>query len=234
MIVALVFAGFVARSPSADAQRSPYGHQAGTVTAGVFAPEVLTIADATTLGAIVASDIRRTAGTRVMLASGLVYRFHATSTAADTTNNLVITPAAGAGRWLLVPGTYDLALTAVTFATADAAVVFTVPVGARILSRRGYWVNSIAWTGGSSSAVGLSSSNASYNTKGDLQGGSGGDLLAAMTAVVTTGSAIGAKVTAGILLNAADTVRFDRIVSIYTAGAGIPHLIVDVLLNPGV
>lgn len=114
---------------------------------------------------------------------------------------------------------------AATFATADAAVLFTVPTDIRLLiDFRPFWENSIAWAGGASSAVGLSSSNAAYNTKGDLLGGAAGDVTAAMG----TGfkGTIGAKLaTQGlVVLVAGDTIRFDRITSVYTSGAGIAHI----------
>lgn len=115
---------------------------------------------------------------------------------------------------------------AVDFTKADAAVLYTVPVGLKFRVARAFWENTIAWTGGSSSAIGLSSSNAGYNTKGDLQGGSGGDLTAAMGTGYKGGSAIGAKLVAPgvVVLVAGDTIRFDRIASVYTAGAGFAHV----------
>lgn len=119
----------------------------------------------------------------------------------------------------------------VAFGTADAAILFTVPTGMKIEIHKAYWEPTTSFTGGSSSAIGLSSSNAAYTTKGDILGGAAGDVAAGL---VSTGSAykgvIGAKMagpTSGaaiLLLVAADTIRFDRITSAFTAGAGFAHI----------
>ena len=125
--------------------------------------------------------------------------------------------------WLTLP---------VTFNTTDAAVLFTVPTGVRFCIHRAGWEVGTSWSGGSSSSIGLSSSNAAYNTKGDIQGGSGGDLAAAMTGPgFRGGSAIGAKFATNgfIVLIAADTIRFDRIVSAYTAGTANAQLWCSIL-----
>jgi hypothetical protein len=109
----------------------------------------------------------------------------------------------------------------VSYVTADAAVLYTVPAGHRVRVARTYWENTTAWTGGSSSAIGASSSNAGYSTKGDIQGGASGDLTAAMGAGFKPGT-IGAKFGSNgvVILTAGDTIIFDRIASVYTAGAG--------------
>lgn len=115
----------------------------------------------------------------------------------------------------------------VAFGTADAAVLYTVPVGIRLSVERAFWEPITSFTGGASSAIGLSSSNANYNTKGDLLGGATGDVAAGL---VSTGApfkgTIGAKAaTQGVIvLVAGDTIRFDRITSAFTAGAGNVHL----------
>ena len=57
-----------------------------------------------------------------------------------------------------------------------------------------------------------------------------------MAATLVTGvkiGTIGAKTAAGVILIAGDTVRFDRITSVFTAGAGNAHLVCDVLANAG-
>lgn len=208
-------------------RRTPFGHRQGVMINNVW-----TIIDSskTALAALDAQN--RADGDLIELYDGSRWRFVAAGTATDAASQLVVAPSAGTGVWVRVDNVVDVTCTAVTFANADADVVYTVPAGARLLVRRGYWVNSVAWTGGSSSAIGLSSSNAGFNTKGDLQGGAAGDLTAAMGTGLKLGT-IGAKAAAGIILVGGDTVRFDRITSIYTAGAGVPHLVCDVLLNPG-
>lgn len=125
----------------------------------------------------------------------------------------------------MLPGTLELD---VAFGTADAAVLFTVPAGFRMLITKTYWEPSVAWTGGASSAIGLSSSNPGYATKGDLLGGAGGDVAAGLTVVAATPckGTIGAKLASGgtVVLIAGDTIRFDRIVSAFTAGAAKVHI----------
>ncbi len=190
------------------------------------------VADSAAIQAIAPTN--RSAGMmRLNVSNGWLYRFHATSTAADATGQMVITPTTGDGRWLLVPGIVDLAL-AITFATADAAALFTMPTGARMLVRRGYWGEiTTPFSGGSSSAIGLSSSATGHTTKGDVHGGAAGDVEATLVAGTRLGT-IGADVAAGILLVAGDTIRFDRITSVFTAGAGNAHVVGELLANPGV
>lgn len=116
----------------------------------------------------------------------------------------------------------------VTFNNADASVIYTVPVGYRMKIVSAFWEPSIAWTGGTASAIGLSSSNAGYATKGDLLGGAAGDVAAGLTVVAATPckGTVGAKVASGgtVVLLAGDTIRFDRITSAFTAGAAKVHL----------
>lgn len=189
------------------------------------------IANATALAAIAAAD--RSAGMlRLKGDDGSLWRFHASSTATDATSQMVITPAAGSGRWLRVPGTVDLSL-AFTFNTADAAVLFTVPTGARLYVARGYWEIAADMTGGTASAIGLSSSQAPHITKGDLLGGASGDVAATLTAGVKEGT-VGADIAAGVILEAGATIRFDRITSAFTAGSGNAHVFGQLLKNPGV
>lgn len=125
----------------------------------------------------------------------------------------------GAGRFTLT--------LPITFALADAAVLYTVPAGMRISLERAFWEITTSFTGGSSSAIGISSSNTNYNTKGDLLGGASGDVAAV---VISTGNpfkgTVGAKAaTQGlIILVAGDTIRFDRVTSVFTAGVGLVHI----------
>jgi len=189
------------------------------------------IATVAALKALAASDPTHVDGNVVTVAAdGSKWVYHSTS--ALTGDDLfVVDPTNAAGRWLREAGTVDLKM-AVAFGTADAAVLATIPAGARFLLRRGYWEIAADFTGGSSSAIGASSSGTGYTTKGDLHGGSGGDVAAALTAGVRAGT-IGADVAAGVLLIAGDTVRFDRITSVFTAGSGFLHLVGELVLNPG-
>jgi len=120
----------------------------------------------------------------------------------------------------------------VDFTKADAAVLYTVPTGIRLQLGRAFWEITASWTGGASSAIGLSSSNASYSTKGDLLGGASGDVAAGLTFVAPLfKGTIGAKAASQgvIVLVAGDTIRFDRITSAFTAGTGLAHVPVQLL-----
>ncbi len=148
---------------------------------------------------------------------------------------LVATPtdAPTTGRWIRVDKYVDLAL-AVTKDTADAAVLFTVPVGFRLQLGIPWWEVTTSWTGGSASAIGLSSSNTPLSTKGDLLGGTGGDVAAGLlsTGALAKGT-IGTDINKPIaFLVAGDTIRFDQIVSIFTAGVGIAHVPVFLVATP--
>lgn len=123
------------------------------------------------------------------------------------------------------------------FSTTDAAVLFTVPAltnGASAIKLDSlFWEITTSFTGGSSSAIGISSSSALYNTKGDLLGGASGDLAAALVSTggnLKSGTA-GTKVVSTVknFLVAGDTIRFDRIASAFTAGAGFLHVDVTYL-----
>lgn len=166
-----------------------------------------------------------------------MWRFKATSTAADTTENLVAVPAAGSGRWLRADRQVPLFLPA-TFNNADASTLFTVPVGCRLHPVDSWWDVTTSWTGGSSSAIGVSTSVSGFSTKGDILGGASGDVAATLVSSATrmTGT-IGAKMatrTLGrLIMIAADVFRFDQITSTFTAGAANVRILCDVLVNPG-
>ena len=116
-------------------------------------------------------------------------------------------------------GTLKLAISS---ATADGEVLFTVPDGHYLRLNRTYWDIQTGFTGGASSAIGLSSSNASYATKGDLLGGASGDVTATLGTAGIKGGTIGAKFGSNgvIVLAPGDTIKFDRITSAFTAGSG--------------
>jgi hypothetical protein len=135
---------------------------------------------------------------------------------------------------LISQGRFTLSLP-VSFSLADAAVLYTVPSlpgGGRLAIERAFWEPLASFTGGASSAIGISSSNASYNTKGDILGGASGDVAAGLTFVAPFfKGTIGAKAaTQGVIvLVAGDTLRFDRITSAFTAGNGYVHLPCSIL-----
>jgi hypothetical protein len=114
------------------------------------------------------------------------------------------------------------------FNQADASTLVTLPAAiARIEFTRLWWEVTTSFTGGASSAIGVSSNNASYNTKGDLLGGAGGDVAATLvsTGIVHKGGTVGVKFGSNgmIVLVGGNTLRFDRIVSAFTAGVGFVH-----------
>lgn len=112
----------------------------------------------------------------------------------------------------------------VDFNTADAAVLFTVPVRSRMIAA--YWEVTTPFTGGAASTIGVSSSQAPYTAKGSVHGGAAGDATATLVAGVMQGTQ-GSAVTAGnkvVMLEAGSTLRFDRITSAFTAGAGFVHI----------
>lgn len=157
------------------------------------------------------------------------FYFDAASAAADeTTHQLGIKPSAGRGFWIRADSQFDIKV-AVTFNTADAAVLCTVPTGMRLRVTRAYWEVTANWTGGTSSTVGMSSSSALANTKGDIEGGAAGDLAAVMVTTNVYAGAIGTKLGSNsiVVLNATNTIRFDRITSAFTAGTGFAHINVE-------
>ena len=137
------------------------------------------------------------------------------------------------GRWLAVPGqTVDLAL-AFTYATADGATLYTVPTGANLLILSSYWEITTGMTGGSSSAIGLASDQTGHTTAGDLLGGSSGDVAATLVAGDYIEGTLGTDLTNPIILKAGKLVTFERITSVFTAGAGNAHIVAVVLSNDG-
>lgn len=172
------------------------------------------------------------------IATGKLWRFSA-ACALTADNFLVAGSGTGNGRHLLMPGKHVISIP-ITFATADAAVLWTVPTGALFNLRSLFWKITTDWTGGSSSAIGISSTKTGFTTKGDLLGGAGGDVLAALTVALSpTPGTIGPKIDAltnaelNSLWVATNTIRFDRVTSAFTAGAGSACLVIDLLENPG-
>lgn len=148
--------------------------------------------------------------------------------------NLVATATtAGTGAFLRVGRDIDVTA-ATTFATADAAVLWTVPVGFVVQVLTAFHHVTTSWTGGSSSAIGASTSSGGGSTKGDILGGSSGDVAAGLLSTGTYGK--GTKGTQigspALVLVGGDTLRFDRITSVFTAGASTIHFPMRVLVAP--
>ena len=179
----------------------------------------------------------RFAGMRAVTVDGKRWTYNLTSALVADGDRLVMVPdvAGAGGRFLADPGQIvDLSLP-IGFATADAAVLYTMPVGSALLVRRGYWGVTADFTGGASSAIGLSSGQSPHNVKGDLHGGAGGDLAATLVAAggLFIEGIVGTDVAAGILLKGGATILFDRIVSVFAAGAGFGHVVGELIANPG-
>lgn len=204
-----------------------YGERGGRHVSERIAKAIATIALLKSVG----PEFRTDGQIVHVIADGSRWQFLAAG-ALTGDDQLVVSPTAGTGTWLKMLGAIDLALP-ITFATADAAILLTVPAGAYLHVRRCYWEVTTGWTGGASSAIGASSSNATYTTKGDLLGGASGDLAATLVSGRLIPGTIGAKTAAGIFLIPTNTIRFDRIVSVYTAGAGNLHIVADLLANAG-
>lgn len=193
------------------------------------------VADITELKGIPAD--RRVGGmVALKLDDGSRWRFHSSS-ALTGDNVLVATPAAGSGRWLLIPGACRLLLP-IGFATADAAVLLTVPTGARLAIRELFWNVTTSFTGGTSSAIGVSSNKASFTTKGDLLGGAAGNVLATLAAAATlipgtVGAGFDTLAKRRVVWEATQTIRFDRITSAFDAGAGNVVIDANLLQNNG-
>lgn len=123
--------------------------------------------------------------------------------------------------------TVDIKL-AIGFALLDAAVLYTIAPGLRLLLEQVFVEITTAFTGGTSAAIGISASVVPHEAKGDLFGGAGGELLAGLTVGMHAGTVLGLSFTADpkmVLLEAGTQIRFDRIASAFTAGAGYVHLV---------
>jgi hypothetical protein len=202
--------------------RSNYGHPllgASLILATTAALTALPVAD-------------HVHGETFQVADGSRWTYHSISTLLADGVFVLAPDSSQAGRYLRATGFADLSA-AVDYTAADAAALITVPTSAKILVVGAAWEVTTAFTGGSSSAIGLSSSNSSYSTKGDLLGGSSGNVAAGLTAGWR--GAVGTKVAAGaVVLVATDTVRFDRITSVFTAGVAKAHVFAEIIANPGV
>ena len=199
-----------------------------------LAPRISSVATLTALKAIPAKS-RDHGAVKHVEADHSQWYFHSSS-ALDGDDALVAEPASGSGRWLRMPGRAYLSLP-FTFETADATALLTLQAGQQLRLWDLYWEISTDLTGGASSAIGVSSNKTGYSTKGDLLGGATGDVAASLTeALSPTVGTIGAKLDgddARAIFIEANTIRFDRITSAFTAGAGNVVVVADILKNAG-
>lgn len=169
--------------------------------------------------------------------SSELWTFSAASTASDTSQNLVATPTAGSGRWLRLPGLVNLSL-AIDKTMADNATIFTVPVGARLHVLDAWFDVLVSWSGGSSSAIGVHSSVSGWSTKGDILGGTTGDVAATLVSTNTRmtgtiGTQMDTRTHGRLITLAADTLNYDKITSTFTAGSANVRVLCDLITNPG-
>lgn len=210
-----------------------YGEIAGREVSERFAAPQATL---TALKAIPANQ-RVNGMSAIVLADGSRWRFSSTS-ALTGDDLLVAAPSAGSGRWLREVGATTLAIP-ITYATADAAALLTPQAGMLIRWTGFAWKVTADFTGGSSSAIGVSSAKTGYTTKGDLLGGATGDVAATLVASSglgvdgTIGAKFGTDALRRALWAAADTLRFDRITSAFTAGTGYVLASCEILNNDG-
>ncbi len=213
---------------------SPYGHPKSTNDGGTVTRAAVTAATLTALKALVASDAARTHGNIVRVAADAsVWYFHSSS-ALTADDVLVAAPAAGSGRWLRKPGAVCLEVP-IAVATADNAVILTIPTGCAFKLNSAHWRITTAFSGGTGSALGVESS---LNTSdGDILGGSGGDT----TNVQSTGRRAGTVGTTmdsmselhAQLYVAGDTFALDEITDAYLLGAGYVCLVGTLIANAG-
>ncbi len=152
---------------------------------------------------------------------------------------LVAAPDSGSGRFLRLPGAGKFELP-FTFATLDAAALLTMQAGQELAVERVGWRISTGMTGGTGSAIGVSSNKTTptnWSTKGDILGGASGDVAATLTAGLKVGT-IGADMdtltkTRGLILVSGDVLRLDRITDAFTAGAGNVVVVGTLLKNDG-
>jgi hypothetical protein len=145
-------------------------------------------------------------------------------------------PAHGAAILALMTQGAAVVALPIGFGLAASAVLFTVPTlpnSPRVRVSRAYYEITVSFTGGASSAIGASSSNALYNTAGDIIGGASGDVAATLvsTGIPFKNGTTGAKLASSglVVLSPGDTIIWNKITSAFTAGAGLLHVEMQLL-----
>jgi len=183
------------------------------------------VADKAALSAIVAAA--RFTGMEVLVqADGSKWRFDASSSAGeDEGQELVIAPDAGTGRWI-ANDKFKILKLPIAYDTSDGDAILTVPADMVLrLAAFPYWEVTTGFTGGSSSAIGVSTSVTGYETGGDLLGGASGDVTATLGTAGIKAGTLGGELDDHVGLQALalvedDEIQFDAITSAFTAGAG--------------
>jgi hypothetical protein len=134
-----------------------------------------------------ATEVNGQLGGRV-IASGNWWRWDAASLVNDATSTVSVRPtsiaADEAGRWIL-----DLPIVLlsfpITFETTNEEVLFEVPDGVVIHPLSFWWEIGTNFSGGSSSAIGVSSDKTGFTAAGSLLGGSSGNVAAELTTALS-------------------------------------------------
>lgn len=114
---------------------------------------------------------------------------------------------------------------AISSATADAAVLYTVPTGKVLVVSEADWQVDTAFSGGTAAAIGISSSAPGATAKGSILGGADGDDIDVLGSTGIKEGTRGTALSSGELrLPAGSTIKFDRITSAFTAGAGFARV----------
>lgn len=195
------------------------------------------VATMAALTALAAGHEARVHGNEVRVdADGSVWKWHSTSTL--TADNILVDAADDAptaGRWLRAEGFVDLAVP-FSRALADGATILTLPAGCRFKLESSHWEVSVAFAGGSSSAIGVAST--SMSTAGDILGGATGDVAATLGTTGIKPGTPGAKMDSDAeihanLFGAGEAFTYEEITSEFTSGSGFVHLVGFLLRNAG-
>ena len=184
-----------------------------------------TVADRTALKAIAAAA-RYDGQTVLVRSDNALFTFEASNTGTtDTAEQLLIEPDAGTGAWVRADKAFIMRIP-VGYADTDGEAIETIPAGFALrLSGFPFWDITTGFTGGSSSAIGISTNITGYETGGDLLGGASGELTAVIGTAGIKAGTLGGELDdhvgfQALALVAGSEIQFDRIASVYTAGAG--------------
>ena len=172
-------------------------------------------------------------GMTITTKDGYSWRFDAASTL--TEDGILVVGSEAAGRWLRAAGTVQMLTSApvVAGSTLDGAALFTLPAGCILKPLKAWWNVTVAFSGGTSSAIGIDSDNLSLATPGDILGGAAGDLLADLTVGEGRGT-IGTLIDdPEAILEPTNVVRFQEMVSAFTTGTATLRLLVYIVQNAG-
>ncbi len=165
------------------------------------------------------------------------WHFNSTATMSeDTAQELCLEPDAGSGRWIRDDKAFVLKVP-VAYTNTDGEALETIPESFALrLGGQPYWEVTAGFTGGSSSAIGISSNITGYEVAGDLLGGASGDVAATLVAgidVGTIGDELGDQVGLhALLFEEGSEFQNDRITSVFTAGSGFACFPVFVAAAP--